>query len=79
MTTGIIQSIKFHGKLYKQLKSNPVNSQEYNTLKINLKTYNQILKKNIRMAKKDYYDEQFNKHKNDIRKTWYTLKDVINR
>ena len=31
------------------------------------------------MAKKDYHYEQFNKHKNDIRKTWDTLKDVINR
>ena len=31
------------------------------------------------MAKKDYYYEQFNKHKNDIRKTWDTLQDVINR
>ena len=45
VTTGIIKSIKLRDKLYKQLKSIPVNSQEYNTMKINLKTYNQILKK----------------------------------
>ena len=45
VTTGIIKSIKFRDKLYKQLKSIPVNSQEYNTMKINLKTYNQILKR----------------------------------
>ena len=30
------------------------------------------------MAKKVYYYEQFNTHKNDIRKTWDTLKAVIN-
>ena len=42
VTTGIIKSIKFRDKLYKQLKSIRVNSQEYSTLKINLKPYNQI-------------------------------------
>ena len=55
VTTGIIKSIKFRDKLYQQLTSNPVNSREYNTLKINLKTYNQFFFKNIRMAMKDYY------------------------
>ena len=45
VTTGIITSIKFRDKLYRQLKSHPVNSQEYYTLKTNLKTYNTILKK----------------------------------
>ena len=45
VTTRIIKSIKFRDKLYKQLKCIPVNSQEYNTVKINVKTYNQILKK----------------------------------
>ena len=79
VTTGIIKSIKFRDKLYRQLKSHPVNSQEYYTLKTNLKTYNTILQKNIRKAKKDYYYDQFAKYKNDIKKTWDTLKDVINR
>ena len=45
VTTGKIESIKFRDKLYRQLKSHPVNSQEYYTLKSNLKTYNTILKK----------------------------------
>ena len=38
VTTGIIKTIKFRDKLNKQLKSIPANSQEYNTMKINLKT-----------------------------------------
>ena len=45
VTTGIIKSIRFRDKLYRQSKSHPVNSQEYYTLKTNLKTYNTILKK----------------------------------
>ena len=47
VTTGIIKSIKYRDKLYKQLKSIAVKSQEYNTMKINLKSYNQILKKTL--------------------------------
>ena len=45
VTTGIKKSIKFRDKLYRQLKSHLVNSQEYYTLKTNLKTYNTTLKK----------------------------------
>ena len=45
VTTRMIKSMKFRDKLYRQLKSHPVNSQEYYTLKTNLKTYNTILKK----------------------------------
>ena len=46
VTTGIIKSIQFRDKLYRQLKSHLlVNIQEYYTLKTNLKTYNTILKK----------------------------------
>ena len=45
VTTGIIKSVKFRDKSYRQLKSHPVNSQEYYTMKANLKTQNTILKK----------------------------------
>ena len=45
VTTGIIKSITFRDKLYRQLKSHPVNSPEYYTLKTDMKTYNTIHKK----------------------------------
>ena len=36
------RSIKYRDKLYKDLKSHPPNSTEYNSIKINLRTYNNI-------------------------------------
>ena len=48
-------------------------------LKTNLKTYQLILKRLIRNAKKVYFQKQFNKFKSDIKNTWYTIKQIINR
>ena len=78
ITTGLIKSIEFRDKLYKRLKSWPQDSPEHNRMEYNLKTYNGYLKQCIRTAKREYYVHEFTKYKNDIRKTWDTLKDIIN-
>ena len=49
-------------------------SDEYELLKHNLKIYNSYLSQCISTAKKDFYYNVFSKYKNDIRKTWDTLK-----
>ena len=69
MTAGIINSIKFRDKLYKKYKSCKPETANHNSMKINLKTYNKILKKSIRQAKTLYYQNKFSKHHNDIKKT----------
>ena len=33
----------------------------------------------IRRAKSTYYQAEFDKHKNDIKNTWNTIKDVLNK
>ena len=48
-------------------------------LKTNLKTYQLIIKRLIRNAKKVYFPKQFDKFKSDIKNTWYTIKQIINR
>ena len=78
ITTGLIKSIEFRDKLYKRIKSCPQDSPEHKRMEYNLKTYNGYLKQCIRMAKREYYVHEFTKYKNDIRKTWDTLKDIIN-
>ena len=78
ITTGLIKSIEFLDKLYKRLKSCPQDSPENKRMEYNLKTYNGYLKQCIRTAKREYYVHEFTKYKNDIRKTWDTLKDIIN-
>ena len=78
ITTGLIKSIEFRDKLYKRLNSCPQDSPEHNKMEYNLKTYNGYLKQCIRTAKREYYVHEFTEYKNDIRKTWDTLKDIIN-
>ena len=77
VTTGILKSIRYRDSLYKKLKSTPYNCEQHMTLKLNLKTYNYILNKTIRTAKKEYYFTEFSKYKHDIRKTWDTIKEAI--
>ena len=77
ITHGIIKSIKYRDNLYKKVKMTNTNSSQYDILRRNLTTYNAILKSSIRLAKKTYFLQQFNTCKNDSRKTWKTINDLI--
>ena len=72
-TNGIIRYIAFRDKLYIRLKQVSVDSEMFIHLKTNLKTYQLILKRLIRNAKKVYFQKQFDKFKSDIKNTWYTI------
>ena len=76
ITKGIINSISFRDNMYRKLKQTSHDSQNFETLTINLRTYNNILKRNIKQAKKAYYQEAFQKHQNDIKSTWRIIKDI---
>ena len=76
---GILHSIKFRDRLYKQLKSTQVDTPEYLSLKINLQNYNKVLKQSIRAAKQAHYYDIFNEHRNNIQKTWTSIKNVLNQ
>ena len=79
ITRGIISSIKFRDRLYKRLTDTPSNTPLYHTLKINLSTYNKILKRLIREAKRNYYQSCFKKFQRDIKKTWNMINSVLNK
>ena len=79
ITKGILKSIKYRDKLYKQIKITDRNSISYNTHKTNLSTYNRILKQSIRIAKNIYYSSCFQRYKNDIKKTWATISNIMNK
>ena len=53
ITQGIIKSIRYRDKLYKMLRTTPIERPEHNAMKINLTTYNGILKRMIREASLD--------------------------
>ena len=76
ITNGILRSINKKDKLYKTLIQTDLdNTVLYDRLKTEFKDYRASLRKIIRKAKRDYYTHIFNKHKNDIKKTW----SLINR
>ena len=79
ITQGIIRSIRFRDNLYKKLKSTDVASENFNTYKTNLRTYNRILKQSIRMAKKSFYFARFEKFKMDMKNTWLMIKQILNK
>ena len=79
ITKGIVRSISYRDKLYLKLKRTPVDSERHSILKLNLNTYQSILKRLIRDAKKQYYQKQFEKYKNDVKNTWGTIKQILNR
>ena len=79
ITQGILRSIQYRDKLYKQLKLTYPNSSNYEIININLKTYNTILKHTIRAAKKVYFENRFNRFKNDIKNTWKVINEFISK
>ena len=79
ITQGLLKSIRYRDKLYKQFKLTNPNSPNYETISINLKTYNGILKTNIHAAKQIYFESCFNRFKNDIRNTWKTINDFLSK
>ena len=79
ITQGIIKSIKFRDKLYRNMKSVPLNNTEYLILRQNLTTYNRILKRTLRNAKVTYYKQKFANCQSDSRKTWSAIREVIHK
>ena len=79
ISSGIIHSIKYRDSLYRKLKKTDVQTPEYSELSNNLRIYNSILKKNIRLAKSEYYTKKFDEYKFNIRRTWSTINDVLNK
>ena len=80
ITRGLLRSIRFRDNLYKKLKlTNPASREYYETLKINLKTYNRILRTSISAAKKQFLAYTFDKYKSDIRNTWKTINEILSK
>ena len=79
ITFGIIRSIRFRDKLFKRLKQTELGSLQYEELKTNLATYNNILKKTIREAKKQYYSNAFYNSRDDPKKTWKIISQVLRK
>ena len=80
ITNGILNSINKKDKLYKTLVQTDTNNIVlYERLKNEFKEYRASLRKTIRKAKRDFYTHIYNRHKNDIKKTWSLINETLNR
>ena len=77
ITQGLLKSIRYRDKLYKQALSTNPDLPEYQVLKINLKSYNVILKRSFRMGKQIYYKTCFNRSKYDVKNAWKTINEIL--
>ena len=71
MTNEIWQSINQKNRLHKTPISKVVVHSQ--------KQYHAYLRKQIREAKRKYYDHIFSLYKNDIKNTWKILNETLNR
>ena len=78
ITDGILRSIKYRVKLFREVRCIPNGTDLYSSLSVNL-SYQTILKKTIRIAKCKYYADQFEKNKSNIRHTWSTIKEILSK
>ena len=76
---GIINSIKLRDKMYKRLRLTNCDSPMYETLEKTLKKYNCILQRNINAAKKNHFEAKFNRYVSNIKQTWTTINELLNK
>ena len=78
MNTELLTLINKKNDKYRDWKSTN-NDVEYRVKKTNFKTFDKIVKDNIRAAKREYYFKTFTSQKNDMKKTWKTIDETLNR
>ena len=79
MTTAILKSINSRDKLYKSLMLTPRESPIILKFQRNFKTYKNIIRRCIMLAKRDYYNKLFYKHSKNLKMTWKAINDTLNR
>ena len=79
MTDEILRMIEHKDKLYKIKVLEPHDSFAYLEAKTNLNAYSILLQQKIDEVKKAFYHDKFYEYKNDARKTWSTVNDVLAR
>ena len=79
ITQDILIKIKQRDTLYKKVHSITPDSERYDVLNGRLQECSAEVRSMIRRAKSDHYQTEFNKYKNDIKNTWKTIKDILNK
>ena len=79
ITTGILKSIHVRDKLYAKYRSYRISDPLYTIHKSTYNNYNKLLNKMIKTAKCKHYHNEFDKYKDNIKKSWQTINEILNR
>ena len=79
MTKELLQEIVTKNKMYVTWKTTSVDHINYEQIKQRFKSYEKIVKKDIKEAKQRYFDQIFTAYKNDMKKTRKTINEILNR
>ena len=79
MTNDLLLQIVKKNKKYVKWKSTPITHDNYEQITQNFKIYEKDTVNNIREAKKQYFDRIFTVYQSDIKKTWRTINETLNR
>jgi len=74
ISKSILRSINRKNNLFYQFKINPTKQS-----KLKYTSYKNTLTTILRIQKKNYYTNQLNMYKHDIRNTWKTIKNAMNK
>ena len=74
-----MRSMHERDNLYRKWKACKPASPYYDILKSNYQSCSKSINRIIRKAKYDYYSNEFEKYKGDIKKTWRTINSILNR
>ena len=66
-------------KMYVKWKSTPITHADYPTIKQHFKAYDKIVRRSIEVEKKRYFERRFETFKNNMKKTWITIGESLNR
>ena len=79
LTNQLLKQINKKTDLYAKLKRTNITDRKYNTMKRKFKEHELKVKRDIIHAKREYYYRVFTLHKNNMKKTWLTIKETLNK
>ena len=79
MTDEILATVVQNNKMYAKGKSTPITHADYLTIKQHFKAYDKIVRRSIEVEKKRYFERRFETFKNNMKKTWITIGESLNR
>ena len=74
-----LQEIVTNNKMYVEWKITLITHINYETVKQRFKGYDKIVQKDIKEATRIYFNKIFTKYRTNMKKTWTTINETLNR